>query len=531
MFTAMATHPTNNNGDQPAEAVLFEAADRLRGSVESAEYKHLVLGLIFLKYVSDSFERRRARLADEFGHPEHEDYIADPEIRERALEDRAEYGAKNVFWVPPGARWGDLLDAASQDDIGSLIDGAMTAIERENPELRGILPHIYAAAPLDPGKLGELMETIAKIGFGEDEETARDVLGRVYEYFIKEFARSEGHRGGEFYTPAGVTQLLVQMLEPYQGRVFDPACGSCGLFIQSARFVAEHGGRPEEISIYGQEKNQATQRIGLMNLAIHGLGGDIKRGDSLLDDKHPTLKADFVIANPPFNLDRWGAAQVAGDARWVYGEPPDGNANFGWVQHFLSHLAPDGRAGFVLANGSLSGTAGGEGKIREGIVRADVVDCIVALPTKLFYTTQIPVCLWFLDRNKKSSDERDRTGEVLFIDARKMGRNISRTQIELTDDEAAKIASAYHNWRGTSVTDSYADEVGFCRAVKLPEIEANGWVLTPSRYVGIPESEETQEQFAERVAELLDTLSDQLAATEYASAQMKTALEAIGYEV
>jgi type I restriction enzyme M protein len=528
----MATNSKlNSNGDQPAETVLFEAADRLRGSVESAEYKHLVLGLIFLKYVSDSFERRRAQLADEFGNPDHEDYIADSATRERALEDRAEYGAKNVFWVPAGARWGDLLDAASQDDIGSLIDSAMTAIERENPELRGILPHIYAAAPLYPGKLGELMETIAKIGFGEDDEAARDVLGRVYEYFIKEFARSEGHRGGEFYTPAGVTQLLVQMLEPYKGRVFDPACGSCGLFVQSARFVAEHGGRPEEISIYGQEKNQATQRIGLMNLAIHGLAGDIKRGDSLLDDKHPTLKADFVIANPPFNLDRWGAAQVAGDARWGYGEPPDGNANFAWVQHFLSHLAPDGRAGFVLANGSLSGMAGGEGKIREGIVRADVVDCIVSLPSKLFYTTQIPVCLWFLDRDKQSSGERDRRGETLFIDARHMGRGISRTQIELSKEETAKIADTYHAWRGQSSAGAYSDEVGFCKSATLGEIAERSFILAPSRYVGIAESLETEEQFEDRVTDLVDALSGRLAESEAATAQMKSALEAIGYEV
>jgi type I restriction enzyme M protein len=528
----MATNSKlNGNGDQPAETVLFEAADRLRGSVESAEYKHLVLGLIFLKYVSDSFERRRAQLADEFGNPDHEDYIADPQIRESALEDRAEYGAKNVFWVPAGARWGDLLDAASQDDIGSLIDGAMTAIERENPELRGILPHIYAAAPLDPGKLGDLMETVAKIGFGADEATARDVLGRVYEYFIKEFARSEGHRGGEFYTPAGVTQLLVQMLEPYKGRVFDPACGSCGLFVQSARFVAEHGGRPEEISIYGQEKNQATQRIGLMNLAIHGLAGDIKRGDSLLDDKHPTLKADFVIANPPFNLDKWGAAQVAGDARWVYGEPPDGNANFAWVQHFLSHLAPDGRAGFVLANGSLSGTVGGEGKIREGIIRADVVDCVVSLPSKLFYTTGIPVCLWFLDRNKQSSGERDRREEILFIDARAMGQKISRTQIELSQDDMKRISDTYHAWRGQNGAGTYTDELGFCKSATLAEVEKHGFALAPSRYVGVPESVESAEEYEERVTELLDVLSDQLIADAAATTQMKTALEAIGYEL
>ncbi|MGZ4267639.1 MAG: N-6 DNA methylase [Solirubrobacteraceae bacterium] len=481
----MATDPkTSGNGDQPAETVLFEAADRLRGSVESSEYKHLVLGLIFLKYISDSFETRRLQLEREFGDPDSEDYIADAEIRADAIEDRSEYEAKNVFWVPQNARWDALLKAASLDDIGTRIDRAMTEIETENPELNGVLPHIYARAPLGPGKLGELVETVAKIGFGDDPDAARDVLGRVYEYFIKEFARSEGHRGGEFYTPAVVTRLLVEMLEPYHGRVFDPACGSCGLFIQSARFVEAHGGRTEEIAIYGQEKNQATRRIGLMNLAIHGLSGDIKLGDTLLDDQHSGLKADFVIANPPFMLDRWGAAQVAGDKRWVHGDPPDANANYAWVQHFLHHLAPDGRAGFVLANGSLSTSTTSESRIREQLVRDDAVDCIVALPSKLFYTTGIAVCLWFLDRNKASATERDRRGEVLFIDARDMGHKISRTQIELSEDELLKIANVYHAWRGRPDAAKYEDEPRFCKSATLAEIEAQNFFLVPRRVCG-----------------------------------------------
>jgi type I restriction enzyme M protein len=457
----VGTPKSNGNGDQPAEAVLFEAADQLRGSVESAEYKHLVLGLIFLKYISNSFETRRARLERDFGDRASEDYIADPEIRAEALEDRNEYEAKSVFWVPPDARWEELLKAASLDDIGTRIDRAMTEIERQNPELAGVLPHIYARAPLRPGKLGELLETIAKIGFGDTPDAARDVLGRVYEYFIKEFARAEGHRGGEFYTPAVVTRLLVEMLEPYHGRVLDPACGSCGLFIQSARFVEAHGGRREEIAVYGQEMNQATRRIGLMNLAIHGLSGDIRLGDSLVNDQHSSLKADFVVANPPFNAKRWGAAQTAGDARWVYGEPPNVNANFAWVQHFLHHVAPNGRAGFVLANGSLTATSNGEGEIRERLVRGGTVDCVVALPPKLFYTTAIPACLWFLDRSRPArAVDEPRARETLFIDARRLGSKVSRTQIELTDAEIARIAGTYHAWRAA---DGYEDVPGVLR--------------------------------------------------------------------
>jgi type I restriction enzyme M protein len=519
--------------DSPNGAALFEAANKLRGSVESAEYKHLVLGLIFLKYISDAFEQRRQQLEAELSDPAGDAYVEDPASRADILEDRDEYVSENVFWVPENARWPGLLGAASQPDIARRIDEALAAIERENSGLRNVLPRIYARAPLSAELMGSLVETIAKIGFGKDPGEARDVLGRIYEYFIKEFARSEGHRGGEFFTPAPVARLLVEMLEPYEGRVFDPACGSCGLFVQSARFVAAHGGRPAQISIYGQERNQATWRIGRMNLAIHGVSGEVKytEGGSLLDDAFPTLKADFVMANPPFNQSEWSTAAILDDARWAHGTPPAGNANYAWIQHFLFHLAPDGRAGFVMANGSLTTVTGGEGKIREGLIRADVVDCIVALPAQLFYTTGIPVCLWFLDRNKASSSERDRRGETLFIDARLMGRKISRTQIELTGDEIERVASCYHRWRGTVADPEYVDEPGFCRSGTLEEIEAAGCTLSAGRFVGAPESEEGEIAFEERMATLVDRLVDDMAENERLAGEVKAALARVGYEV
>jgi type I restriction enzyme M protein len=415
----MSVRLQGDGGDLPFAKELFEAADRLRGSVESAEYKHLVLGLLFLRYISDAFERRRDWLDDATRDRANGDYFTEGEdARQAILDDRDEYISENVFWVPEAARFPMLLAAASLPDIGERIDKALDAIESDNPEqLRGVLPRIYARAPIQPAKLGELVGTIARIGFGDDPERARDVLGRTYEYFIKSFAKAEGHRGGEFYTPASVTRLLVEMLEPFEGRVLDPACGSGGLFVQSAEFVKTHGGRPQRISILGQENNQATWRICRMNLAIHALTNDVKLGDSLLDDKFAGARVDFVMANPPFNMKKWGAASVAKDARWTYGEPPDNNANYAWIQHFIHHLSPDGRAGFVMANGSLTSNTNGEGKLRRRLVEADLIDCIVALPGQLFFTTGIPVCLWFVDRNKASSGERDRRGEVLFVDA------------------------------------------------------------------------------------------------------------------
>jgi type I restriction enzyme M protein len=525
------TTPGSGNHDLPFATELWEACDGLRGSVESAEYKHLVLGLVFLKYISDSFERRRAALEAATRDEGSDLHTEDEDERAEILEDRDEYISENIFWVPKEARWDALLAAANQPDIGERIDKALEAIEKANEEqLGGVLARIYARAPLAAQKLGELVTTIAKVGFGDDEDRARDILGRTYEYFIKRFATAEGHRGGEFYTPRSVTRLLVEMLAPYKGRVLDPACGSCGLFIQSAEFVESHNGQAREISIYGQENNQATWRIGQMNLAIHALAGDVELGDSLLDDKHPGLKADFVLANPPFNQDKWGAAQVADDKRWKFGKPPASNANYAWIQHFIHHLAPDGRAGFVMANGSLTTNQSGEGAIREAIVRDDLVDCIVACPGQLFYTTQIPVCLWFLDRNKKSSGERDRSDETLFIDARQMGQKISRTQIEFGDDEIARIADTYHAWRGTTAED-YEDEKGFCASVNLDEIEKNGFALTPGRYVGAPESEEDEIEFEEKMAGLVDRLADELAESERLTEEVKQALGGIGYDV
>ena len=527
----MATSPTtpNSGGELPFARTLFDACDGLRGHVESSEYKHLVLGLIFLKYISDAFERRRSSLETETRTPGSDLFTEDDAERQEILEDRDEYVAENVFWVPVEARWEGLLASAALPDIGSRVDAALEAIERTNDELRGVLPRIYARAPIAPATLGELLNTIAQVGFGEDPDRARDLLGRVYEYFIKTFARSEGHRGGEFYTPQSVTRLLVEMLEPYEGRVLDPACGSGGLFVQSAQFVAAHGGRTRALSVYGQENNQATWRICRMNLAIHGLSGNVKLGNTLLDDQHKDLRADFVLANPPFNMKKWGTDRVAGDVRWKYGAPPEGNANYAWIQHFIHHLAPDGRAGFVLANGSL--TAGGaEAAIRRSIVMDDLVDCIVALPGQLFFTTAIPVCLWFIDRNKARAPERDRGGEVLFLDARKMGSKISRTQIDLDESEISRIAGTYRAWRG-SRSKGFVPTPGFSASTPLIEIEKAGWNLSPGRYVGAPESEEDEVAYEEQMAELVTRLGDEMALNASLADAVRRGLDQAGYAV
>jgi len=528
----MATNKKNNGSDLGFERTLFEAADQLRGSVESSEYKHLVLGLLFVKYVSDAFERRYTYLDLETRDPQSELYTTDESERASILEDRDEYISENVFWVPEDARFASLVKAASLTDIGPRIDRALEEIERDNPEqLRGVLPRIYARAPIRPETLGQLVTTIAKIGFGDDDESARDVLGRTYEYFIREFARSEGHRGGEFYTPTSVTRLLVEMLEPFEGRVLDPACGSGGLFIQSARFVQAHGGRARQISLLGQENNQATWRIAKMNLAIHGLSADIRLGNSLLADQFPGVKADFVLANPPFNMKQWGSGQVTKDVRWQFGEPPENNANYAWIQHFIHHLTPDGRAGFVMANGSLTSNTSGESDIRRRLVEADLVDCIVVLPGQLFFTTGIPVSLWFINRNKARRGERNRRGETLFIDARSMGSKMSRTQIELSDEEIARISGAYRSWRGESEAGEYQDEPGFCRAATVAQIEAAAFSLSPLRYVGAAKEEEVEGAFEERISKLLATLQADFAESDRLSAEVKRALRAVGYEL
>jgi len=484
---------------------------------------------VFLKYVSDAFATQRARLGARTREEGSDWFTQDEEEREEILEDRDEYVADNVFWVARESRWEALLALGSQPDLGVQIDRALDRVEQENPPLKGVLPKVYARAAMSPETLGRLVSIVARIGFGDDPEVARDVLGRVYEYFIKEFARSEGHRGGEFYTPGNVVRLLVEMLQPYSGRILDPACGSSGMFIQSAKFIRAHAGRPEELAIYGQEKNQATWRIGQMNLAIHGLAGRVALGDSLLDDQHPTLKADFVIANPPFNQKKWGVGQVAQDARWKWGVPPDGNANYAWIQHFASHLAPDGRAGFVLANGSLTSSQSGEGTIREQLIRDDLVDCVVALPGQLFYTTGIPVCLWFLDRNKASAGERDRRGETLFIDARAMGQKISRTQIELSDEEIGRLVGTYAAWRGQEGAGEHADALGFCAGVDLAAIEQATFTLSPGRYVGAPEEEEDGVAFEERMAELVENLEAEMAENEHLAGEVRRALARVGY--
>ncbi len=577
------TKSQNGNGAALGiEHKLWEAADKLRGHLDAAEYKSVVLGLIFLKYVSDMFEQVRARVEQEG--------LDDP-------EDRDVYLAERVFWVPKEARWKVLQDNAKQEAIGNWIDKAMEAIERDNPTLKGMLPNNYGRATLDKRRLGDLVDLVSnKINFVDEESRKQDTLGRVYEYFLSQFASQEGRKGGEFYTPRSVVRVLVEMLAPYKGRVLDPCCGSGGMFVQSEKFVEAHGGRIGDISIYGQESNPNTFKLAKMNLAIRGIEGDLGKepADSFHRDQHPDLKADYILANPPFNMSDWGGDLLREDKRWKYGAPPVGNANFAWVQHFIHHLAPTGMAGFVLANGSMSSNTSGEGEIRKAIIEADLVDCMVALPGQLFYSTQIPVCLWFLTRNKNSRPgaihpssrrERDRRGQTLFIDARKLGTLTDRVHRDLSDEDIAKIAGTYHAWKSAgggvgagsgvgAVHDAgaivgvgtvhdvdvgtihgvdvgmihdvgvgaihgvgvgmihdvgvgaihesplheiqrretswqYADVPGFCKSVTVEEIRAQGYVLTPGRYVGAAELEEDDEPFEQKMARLTQELEAQ----------------------
>jgi type I restriction enzyme M protein len=574
------------------ESQLWAAADALRGSMDAAEYKHVVLGLIFLKYISDAFEEQHARLEAERAQG------ADP-------EDPDEYRAENIFWVPPEARWAHLKAQAKQPTIGQLVDDAMAAIERDNPALKGVLPKDYARPALDKQRLGQLIDLISNIVFRSDQPSppaplpvgeggrrpgegqvkrgAFDLLGRVYEYFLSQFASAEGKKGGEFYTPRCVVKLLVEMLEPYRGRVYDPCCGSAGMFVQSVEFIRAHAsgngnggktpkGSKPDISIYGQESNYTTWRLAKMNLAIRGIDGQIAHGDTFHNDQFPDLRADFILANPPFNVSDWGGERLRDDKRWKYGVPPAGNANFAWVQHIIHHLAPTGVAGFVLANGSMSSNQSGEGEIRKNIIEADLVDCMVALPGQLFYSTQIPACLWFLARDKRGlpspsgrgagGEGRDRRGEILFIDARKMGRMVDRTHRELTDEDIARIANTYHAWRtvgphpaschplpvgegrgeGVAVyplpvgegrgegVAVYRDIPGFCKSATLEEVRKHGYVLTPGRYVGAAEQEEDDEPFDQKMQRLVAQLREQQAEARRLDEAIWKNLKELGYD-
>ncbi len=508
------------------EAKLWLTADKLRNNMDAAEYKHVVLGLIFLKYISDTFEEHRAILLAGKG-----DYKgANP-------EDPDEYKAENVFWVPADARWSYLQASAKQPTIGKTVDEAMVAIERDNPRLKGVLPKDYARPGLDKQRLGELIDVIATIELtaaSEGEKTHRsvDLLGRVYEYFLTRFASAEGKNGGQFYTPSCVVRCLVEMLAPYKGRIYDPACGSGGMFVQSEKFVESHGGKLGDISIYGQESNATTRRLAVMNLALRGIEADfgVEHADTFRTDLHPDLRADYVLANPPFNDSDWHRRDD--DVRWQYGVPPKGNANFAWVQHFIHHLAPSGFAGFVLANGSMSSNQSGEGEIRKAIIEADLVDCMVALPGKLFYSTQIPVCLWFLTKNKKADSKRgfrDRRKETLFIDARKMGTIFDRVHRELTGADLQKITSTYHAWQREKDAGKYEDLAGYCKSATTAGIAAHGYVLNPGRYVGAEEVEDDGDPFEEKMPRLVAELQTQFEESAKLEKAIKTNLQALGY--
>jgi type I restriction enzyme M protein len=500
------------------EKTLWAAADKLRNNMDAAEYKHIVLGLIFLKYISDAFNDLHIKLKE--GQGEFEG--ADP-------EDPDEYLAHNIFFVPEKARWQYLQDRAKQPEIGKWIDEAMDYIEKINPTLKGILPKIYADPELDKQRLGELIDLIGTIGFNQDGHTSKDLLGRVYEYFIGQFADAEGKKGGQFYTPPCIVKLLVEMLEPYQGRVYDGCCGSGGMFVQSEKFIEEHGGRIGDISIFGQESNPTTLRLAKMNLAIRGIDAKIELGDTFLNDKHKDLdrRVDFILANPPFNVSDWAGEQLRDDKRWEYGVPPVGNANYAWLQHFAYKLNHSGTAGIVLANGSMNSNSSGEGEIRKNMIEAGLIDCMVALPAQLFYNTMIPACLWFLARDKTNGKFRNRSNEILFIDARKLGTMINRRNKELTDADIAIITGTYHSWRNKE--GIYEDKPGFCKSAAIDEVRANNYVLMPGRYVGTEEAEDDGAPFDEKMNALTAKLAEQFAKGAELEQKIKENLEEIGY--
>ena len=519
----MAARRSNTGEALDYRAQLWSMADALRGSMDAAEYKHVVLGLIFLKYISDAFEERHALVLAEWG--------------EEAAEDRDEYIAESIFWVPAEARWPVLQAQAHQPTIGTAVDDAMAALEQDNPALQDVLPKDYARPALDKTRLGQVIDLVSNIKLGGAEARATDVLGTVYEYFLEQFAIAEGRKGGEFYTPRSVVRLLVEMLQPYQGRVYDPCCGSSGMFVQSVEFIQAHasgngnGGRATaDISIYGQESNYTTWRMARMNLAIRGIEGQIAHGDSFHNDRHPDLRADYILANPPFNVSDWGGERLLDDQRWRYGVPPKRNANFAWVQHFLHHLAPRGIAGFVLANGAMSSSQSGEGQIRKNIIEAGLVDCIVALPGQLFRSTQIPACLWFLARSRGSQRPDHHRRHTLFIDARKLGHMVDRTHRDFSQDDVRNIADTYHAWRDwEGDTDAYADVPGFCKSAPLEEVRRHGHVLTPGRYVGAAPQEDDGEAFEDKMRRLTAQWREQQAEAQELDAQIAANLERLGF--
>ncbi len=469
---------------QKIEPKLWAAADKLRGNISSSDYKYVVLGLIFLKYVSDAFDQQYKKALSENFDPEDRDF----------------YTADNVFWIPKEARWDNLVSNAKQPNIGVLVDEAMEGIERDNATLKGVLPKNYAREALDKRRLGELIDLFTNISF--DSADAKDLLGQVYEYFMGMFADSEGKHGGEFYTPRSIVKLLVEMLEPYNGRVYDPACGSGGMFVWSEKFVQEHQGRINDIAVYGQELNETTWRLAKMNMAIRGIDADIRRGDTLMKDAFPDLKADYILANPPFNISDWGQEHLQDDVRWKYGMPPKGNANYAWIQHFIHHLSPRGTAGFVLANGSMSSQSSGEGEIRKQLILDNKVDAIVTMPSQLFFNVAIPCVLWFVSR-----DRANRSGKTLFIDGRNLGKMVTRRNRELTPEDITKVSKAYHDFK--TQNGEYEDVAGFCKVANLDEIKEHDYVLTPGRYVGSEAVEEDDEAFAEKMERLTTELNEQ----------------------
>jgi type I restriction enzyme M protein len=509
----------SNGANVGFEETLWSAADKMRNSINASDYKDVVLGLIFLKYISDSFEEKYAKA------------LADSEKYDGMEEDKEYYHSENIFWVAKNARWNFLMNNAMNIEIGKMIDDAMIAVEKDNHSLKGVLPKIYSIAPYNNVRLGEIINLVSTIGLGDKESRSKDILGRVYEYFLGRFASAEGKGGGEFFTPQSVVKLLVEMLEPYKGRVYDPCCGSGGMFVQSEKFVEAHGGKTHDLAIYGQESNPTTWRLCKMNLAIRGIEGNLgpHNADTFHNDLHKDLKADFILANPPFNISDWGGEKIKDDVRWKYGVPPAGNANYAWIQHIIHHLAPTGIAGYVLANGSLSSNTSGEGEIRKNLIQKGLVDCIVAMPSQLFYTTQIPACLWFVSRDRYDHKFRNRHDEILFIDVRKMGSMVTRKNRELTDADIQRISGVYHAWR--TISGKYEDVKGFCKAAKISEVEKNGFVLTPGRYVGSDYIEEDDGVFEEKMAKLTKELSGQFKQSKELEDRIKKNLKSIGFEI